>query len=110
MIVNVTSVDLVLEQAFTSVAVATGTDESGNVVRFGLDMRLADGLVHEVLLSGEVPCEVEDWQILTSNPAMHWIKGSGGFAACGETLSANLPSTTLNQLVTCPACMQSTGD
>lgn len=49
----------------SSVIVFTGTRESdGNVVRFGVDHRMADGLVHEILLSGEVRCEVESWAVL----------------------------------------------
>lgn len=103
MIVNVTEVDL---PPFTSVGVATGTDEAGNTVRFGIDHRPAAGLIDLLAEEGEVACEVEEWQILQRDPATHWINQSGGFAMCGVALSATLPSTTQGPLVTCPKCAE----
>lgn len=64
MIVTVADSDLTGLVNEGSVWVFTGTTEEGQRVRFGVDHRMADGLVHEVLLSGEVPCEVESWAIL----------------------------------------------
>lgn len=53
-----------------SVVVFVGAEEeTGDTVRFGVDLRMADGLVHEILLSGEVACQVEGWQILGRIPA-----------------------------------------
>lgn len=67
MIVIATSYDVVPGQ---SVALFKGAEEDGSrIVTFGVDLRVADELVHEILLSGEVACEVAGWQVLSSAPA-----------------------------------------
>jgi hypothetical protein len=63
-IVIVTEADLAEVSDQGSLVLFVGTTEADRRVRFAVDHRMADGLVHEVLLSGEVPCGVESWQVM----------------------------------------------
>ena len=51
-----------------SIITASGLDEHGNRVTFGGDHRPMAGLAEMVEYEGEVACEVEPWQVLSSVP------------------------------------------
>lgn len=68
MIVIVSEDDLTEVSDQGSVVLFVGTSEEGKRVRFGVDHRMAWGLHEAVQAHGEIPAEVEGWQVMGVAP------------------------------------------
>lgn len=52
-----------------TVVVFQGVDETGDLITFAVDHRMAQGLADAQAEHGQIDCDVEGWAILSRTPA-----------------------------------------